>query len=355
MKFDISKKIHEKKIASFWKGENSLPEGGYKSPKKNSYRSIYHSPSFLDAGVRYEGEGKEKKSWLKSIFHLSRKNKDKKEEKKILTEEGASKKELPAQEKKDPALPKKEIEEFFEKEYLSRQENQGSEEVIRIENVTKDFILGETVVRVLKNVSFTVDQGEFVMLIGPSGCGKSTLLHAIYGLEEPTSGKVWVDGLDIWSKSKNWRADFRNRYIGFIPQQSFWIKSFSVLENIAIPATIKGESFSLALERAAKLIRLVQMEHRSDNRPYDLSGGEQQRIAMARALLLNPKFIIADEPTGNLDQKSGQELMELFKEFNRRFNITILMVTHNPDQYKYATKLVQMVDGQIIGEKRIGN
>jgi ABC-type lipoprotein export system ATPase subunit len=193
------------------------------------------------------------------------------------------------------------------------------------------------------------------MLVGPSGCGKSTLLHLIYGLEEPTSGKIWIDGLDIWSKSKNWRADFRNRNIGFIPQQPFWIKSFSVLENIAIPATISGESFSSALERAAKLIQLIHMEHRSDNRPYDLSGGEQQKIAMARALLMNPKFIIADEPTGNLDQKSGEDLMKLFKELNKTFNITILMVTHNPDQYKYCTKLVQMLDGQIIGQKKMNS
>jgi len=239
------------------------------------------------------------------------------------------------------------------KEYENRQ---GNQEVIKVENVVKDFILGETVVNILKDVSFKVNQGEFVMLVGPSGCGKSTLLHSIYGLEEPTVGKIWIDDLDIWNETKNWRADFRNRNIGFIPQQSFWIKSFSVLENIAIPATINGESFSSALERAAKLIQLIQMEHRSDNRPYDLSGGEQQRIAMARALLLNPKFIIADEPTGNLDQKSGGELMELFKEFNDKFNITILMVTHNPDQYKYCTKLVQMVDGRIVddGSKNTG-
>ena len=221
--------------------------------------------------------------------------------------------------------------------------------VIRVNNVTKDFVLGESIIHILKGVSLDIQQGDFTILAGPSGCGKSTLLHAIYALEEPTSGTIFVDDINIWNKTKNWRADFRNRSVGFIPQQAFWIKSLSVIENVSIPAVIRGESLFKSLEQAQRLIKLVKMEHRANNRPYDLSGGEQQRIALARALLLNPKFIVADEPTGNLDQKAGLEIMDLFKDFNARFGITILMVTHNPEQYHYANKVAKMLDGKMVG------
>jgi putative ABC transport system ATP-binding protein len=330
---DIAKKENSKKISDYWKG---------KKVAVTKRADELENPSSLQNSV--EGKEQKKNSFLKSLLHplKNRKNKD------IPQEGGLKQKTETENKKKKEIFSKEQVQEMLGKEYENRQ---GNQEVIRVENVIKDFTVGDTVMNILKDVGFTVNQGEFVMLVGPSGCGKSTLLHSIYGLEEPTSGRIWIDGLDIWNESKNWRADFRNRNIGFIPQQAFWIKSFSVLENIAIPATINGESFASALERAAKLIQLIQMEHRSSNRPYDLSGGEQQRIAMARALLLNPKFIIADEPTGNLDQKSGEELMDLFKEFNDRFNITILMVTHNPDQYKYCTKLVKMVDGKIVENK----
>jgi putative ABC transport system ATP-binding protein len=339
MKFDITKNKGDKKISSFWKGETIEK----KDNEASALAVLASRPkSFFGAKTRYESE--KKRFRLNNLFHFLKKDKSGNGPPPAATE----KKSLP-KDSNVSIVAKEEIEDYLGKQYENRQ---GNEEVIRVENVFKDFMLGDTVVKVLEDINFSVNQGEFVMLVGPSGCGKSTLLHSIYGLEDPTSGKIFVDSLDIWNESKNWRADFRNRHIGFIPQQAFWIKSFSVLENIAIPATVNGESFSSALEKAAKLIQLIQMEHRSHNRPYDLSGGEQQRVAMARALLLNPKFIIADEPTGNLDQKSGDELMELFKEFNKRFNITILMVTHNPDQYKYCNKLVQMVDGRIVGQKK---
>jgi putative ABC transport system ATP-binding protein len=230
------------------------------------------------------------------------------------------------------------------------EQNKNKATVIRVKNLCKDFQLGENIVNVLKDVSLTVDEGEFVILAGPSGCGKSTLLHTIYGLEEPTKGSVLINEFDIWSKKKNWRADFRNKFIGFIPQQAFWIKSLSVIENIAIPAAIGGGSFAQGLERAAKLLEMVGMENWAHHRSFDLSGGQQQRIALARALLLNPRFLIADEPTGNLDQKAGQELIDLLVELNNKFNITILMVTHNPLQYKYASRIVSMLDGKIISE-----
>jgi len=226
---------------------------------------------------------------------------------------------------------------------------EGEREVVVVaENVFKDFILGASIVSVLKDVSIKVKRGDFALLMGPSGCGKSTLLHIIYGLEEPTNGTVFVDKEDIWGHSKNWRAFFRNQYIGFIPQQAFWIKSLSVVENIAIPGFINGRSYRKSVERAHKTLEVVGMEKWARYRPFDLSGGQQQKIALARALLLNPKFIIADEPTGNLDQKSGAQLMELIKKFNQEYGITVLMVTHNPEQVSYATRVIKMVDGKIV-------
>ncbi|KKP84604.1 MAG: ABC transporter related protein, partial [Candidatus Moranbacteria bacterium GW2011_GWF1_35_5] len=176
---------------------------------------------------------------------------------------------------------------------------------VEIKGIKKSFQVGENNVQVLFGIDSKIYEGEFVMLVGPSGCGKSTLLHSIYGLEEPTEGNIIIDNEDIWAHTKNWRAQFRNEKVGFIPQQTFWIKSLTVIENMAIPAVIAGESFHSGIERAAKLIELVGMSRWADYRPYDLSGGQQQRIALARSLLLNPKFIIADEPTGNLDQKAG--------------------------------------------------
>lgn len=221
---------------------------------------------------------------------------------------------------------------------------------IRVQNVKKDFTVGTSVIPILFGISLDVQKGEYVMLVGPSGCGKSTLLHIIYGLEHPTDGSVFIDDLDIWSYTKDWRADFRNRRIGFIPQQAFWIKSLTVIENIAIPAIISGESFRSAIPRAAKLIELVGMGKWADYRPYDLSGGQQQRIALARSLLLDPSFLIADEPTGNLDQRAGEELLLLLKEINKKLNITILMVTHNTSQYKFGSRIVNMLDGKIVSD-----
>ncbi len=222
---------------------------------------------------------------------------------------------------------------------------------VKIENIKKSFHVGENDIPVLFGIDAEIYEGEFVMLVGPSGCGKSTLLHTIYGLEQLTEGEVFIDGEGIWSHTKNWRAHFRNEKVGFIPQQTFWIKSLSVIENMAIPAVIAGESFHSGIERAAKLIELVGMSKWADYRPYDLSGGQQQRIALARSLLLNPRFIIADEPTGNLDTKNSRDVINLLQEINRKFNITILMVTHDQDQYKFASRIIKMVDGKIDSDE----
>lgn len=223
--------------------------------------------------------------------------------------------------------------------------------VVEVKGVKKNFHVGENEIPILFGIDIEIRRGEFVMLVGPSGCGKSTLLHSVYGLERPTEGKIIINNESIWDHTKNWRANFRNQKVGFIPQQTFWIKSLSVIENIAIPGVIAGESFQSAIEKSAKLIELVGMGKWADYHPYNLSGGQQQRIALARALLLNPEFIIADEPTGNLDSKAGEELLKLLKDICKRFNITILMVTHDQDQYKYASRIIKMIDGKIVSDQ----
>ncbi|NTW14592.1 MAG: ABC transporter ATP-binding protein [Candidatus Moranbacteria bacterium] len=233
--------------------------------------------------------------------------------------------------------------------------HEHKEVAILVEGVKKSFHVGENEIPVLSGVSLKIHRGDFALLVGASGCGKSTLLHIVYGLEQPTEGKVFIDGKDIWAYSKDWRADFRNQSIGFIPQQSFWIKSLSVIENIAIPAIIGGKGFSESIPRAAKLIELVGMEKWADYRPYDLSGGQQQRIAVARSLMLDPKFIIADEPTGNLDFKAGEEVLQLLNDISDKFGITVLMVTHNVDQYKYGSRIIRMFDGKVTSDEQNKN
>ncbi len=222
--------------------------------------------------------------------------------------------------------------------------------VIRVVGLKKSFHVGNQDIPVLHGIDLEIHKGEFVLLVGPSGCGKSTLLHSIYGLENPTEGTVIIEKEDIWVKTKDWRANFRNKHIGFIPQQPFWIKSLTVIENIAIPGVIGGKTFNESVVLAAKLIELVGMGEWANHRPYDLSGGQQQRIALARSLLLNPKFIIADEPTGNLDVRAGEKLMMLLRDVSKQFNITIMMVTHNIDQYKFGSRIINMVDGKIISD-----
>lgn len=234
-------------------------------------------------------------------------------------------------------------------EETKMRQEEGS--AIVVKGLRKSFRVGEADIPVLHGIDLSVEKGDFVMLVGPSGCGKSTLLHIIYGLEQPTEGTVVVRGRDIWEETKDWRAHFRNQQIGFIPQQPFWIKSLKVIENIAIPAVIAGQPFHTAVKRAAKLIELVGMEKWANYRPYDLSGGQQQRIAIARALLLNPIFIIADEPTGNLDQKAGEDLLGLIRDINAQFGMTTIMVTHNPTQYRFASRVVSMVDGRIVADE----
>lgn len=226
-----------------------------------------------------------------------------------------------------------------------------NEIAIKVKGIKKHFIVGGREIPILHGVDFEIKKGEFVLLVGPSGCGKSTLLHIIYGLEAPTEGTVDIGGEDEWSHTKNWRANFRNDNIGFIPQQPFWIKSLTVIENIAIPAVIAGKTFHEGIQIAAKLIELVGMSEWSNHRPYDLSGGQQQRVALARSLLLDPKFVIADEPTGNLDPNTSVGIMKLLDRINRE-GTTVVMATHDAgivDQMR--KRVIELEGGHVIRDQ----
>ena len=220
--------------------------------------------------------------------------------------------------------------------------------IIQIEKLNKSFGKGEAHVQILHDIDLEINAGEFVVFFGPSGCGKSTLLNCIAGLEVPDSGKVVIRGEDLSKLSRPQLAKFRNKKIGIVFQQFNVIKSFNVLENIALPQTFSGISKKRRLNRAAHLLKMFDLEKLSKRIPTEISGGQQQRIAIARALVNNPWIIIADEPTGNLDSKSAEEVMNLLDSLNKKSRRTVIMVTHNNEHLKYAHKIFYLKDGQIV-------
>lgn len=221
--------------------------------------------------------------------------------------------------------------------------------VIKVDNIKKDFVLGQQTINVLRGISHEVEQGDFLIIIGPSGCGKSTLLHILLGLEPPTSGKVTIIGKDIYEgTTEDDRSVFRKAHIGMVYQQPNWIKSINVLENVAFPLLLKGVDRDEAQKKALESLKMLKMDAWASNMPTELSGGQQQKIALCRALVINPELIVADEPTGNLDFNSGQELMELLVLLNKRDGKTIIMVTHDLEYLKFAKSAVRMLDGSIV-------
>lgn len=233
--------------------------------------------------------------------------------------------------------------------FKKRQEPPKSygEKIIQVRNVDMHYEVATQTVKVLKDINFDVLEGDFVIIYGPSGCGKSTLLHIINGWEEPTSGEVLVEGKNIYFKSEDERAKMCHDTITIVNQSAYWVKSLSVLENIEIPYMLSGHSKMEAKNRAVKLISLLGLEAFWNYRPVDLSGGQQGRINLLRSLINNPKIIMADEPTGNLDLKSSALMMDLFAKINSQLNRTIIMVTHDLDLLKYATKTVHILDGKV--------
>ncbi len=201
---------------------------------------------------------------------------------------------------------------------------------------------------VLKGVSLSVNKGEIVSLVGPSGAGKSTLLHIMGTLDKPDAGNLVIEGKTVSMQSEKALSAFRNKSIGFIFQFHHLLPEFTALENVCIPAFIAGTSKKAAQQKATELLDLLKLSHRINHKPTELSGGEQQRVAVARALINNPALIMADEPSGNLDTNNAHDLHKLFFELRDKLNQTFIIVTHNEDLANMADRTVHMKDGQIV-------
>ena len=221
-------------------------------------------------------------------------------------------------------------------------------EILKVENLTKTYGKGLNKVVALDNVSFTVNKGEFVAIIGASGSGKSTLMHLIGGVDKPTSGKVYIDGVDIYNMNSDALCIFRRRQIGLIYQFYNLIPILNVLENITLPSSLDNKEKKK--KKLEEIINLLGLEKRLKHLPNELSGGEQQRTAIARALLNEPALVLADEPTGNLDSKASLEIMEILKTSNKKYKQTIIMITHNLELAKEADRIIKIADGKIIEE-----
>lgn len=222
--------------------------------------------------------------------------------------------------------------------------------IIDIKNISKTFSIGSQTVKVLKEIGFPVEEGDFMIIFGPSGCGKSTLLHTILGLEVPSEGQVmFLDGDLYKNTTEDDRALLRKKYVGMVYQQPNWIKALTVIENVAFPLVLLGVDQYTSQQKAMEVLRQVGMSQWADYIPTELSSGQQQKVTLARALINDPKVIIADEPTGNLDFESGQEMMELLKTFNSQKGKTIIMVTHDLEYLRFARTGVKMLDGKVLG------
>ena len=221
-------------------------------------------------------------------------------------------------------------------------------EILRVDNLTKIYGQDTTKVVALDHVSFTVEKGEFVAIVGASGSGKSTLLHLIGGVDRPTSGKVYIDGKDIFKFNDDKLAIFRRRQVGLIYQFYNLIPILNVEENITLPLALDNREVDK--ERLSSLLKLLGLENRKNHLPNELSGGQQQRTSIGRAIITNPTIILADEPTGNLDSKSSDEIVSLLKKSNKELNQTIIMITHNMEIAKVADRIIKIEDGKIVSE-----
>lgn len=223
-------------------------------------------------------------------------------------------------------------------------------EILRVENLTKVYGSGNNKVVALDNVSFSVEKGEFVSIVGASGSGKSTLLHLLGGVDRPTSGKVLINDTDIFKMNDDELAIFRRRQVGLIYQFYNLIPILNVRENITLPLELDNKRVND--EEADNLIKMLGLDNRSKHLPNELSGGEQQRTSIGRALISRPAIVLADEPTGNLDTKASEEIVSLLKKSNKEMKQTIIMITHNLELAKVADKIIEIADGRIVGEEK---
>ncbi len=220
--------------------------------------------------------------------------------------------------------------------------------LVTVRQLHKDYHLAGRVIPVLRGIDLDVGVGEMISIEGASGVGKSTLLHVLGALDRPTSGTISFEGKDITKMSSAELAHFRGRNIGFVFQAHHLLPEFTALENVMLPALIQRISRAEASRQAEELLETVGLSHRLGHRPSQLSGGEQQRVALARALVMKPKLLLADEPTGNLDTKTGEGVHDLFFAMNQRYDITIILATHNRDLAARIPRQVHMVDGKIV-------
>ncbi len=222
-------------------------------------------------------------------------------------------------------------------------------EILKVEKLTKKYGKNENEVIAVSDMTFSVESGEFVAIVGSSGSGKSTLLHLLGGVDRPTSGKVFVNGKDIYSLKDDELAIFRRREVGLIYQFYNLIPILNVEENITLPCDLDRKD--VPKEELDELLKVLGLENRRKHLPNELSGGQQQRVAIGRALINHPAIVLADEPTGNLDSKSSDEIVQLLKTSNKKYNQTIIMITHNPEIAKVADRIIKIEDGKIVKDK----
>ena len=224
-------------------------------------------------------------------------------------------------------------------------------EILKVEHLCKTYGKGENQVHALNDVSFTVEQGEFLAIIGPSGSGKSTLLHILGGVDRPTSGKVYMDGSDVFAQNEEQLAIFRRRQVGLIYQFYNLIPVLNAVENITLPVLMDGRKVNE--ERLQELLQTLKLTGREKHLPNELSGGQQQRVSIGRALMNAPSVVLADEPTGNLDSKNSQEIVELLKLSNKKYNQTLIMITHDENIALQANRILAIEDGHITRDEVI--
>lgn len=225
-----------------------------------------------------------------------------------------------------------------------------AEEIIKLNNVHKDYLMGNSIIRALDGVDASIKKGDFIAIVGPSGSGKSTMMNMVGALDLASKGEIFLDGKDIEHLGESELAQIRGRKIGFVFQTFNLIPTLTALENVMLPMLFQGMPKNERLERAEKLLKKVDLGNRMGHLPSELSGGQRQRVAIARALANDPEVILADEPTGNLDSKTGQEIIDMFIQLNKEGK-TIVVVTHDLDIAKHARKVLKMKDGKLDGKK----
>ncbi len=226
-------------------------------------------------------------------------------------------------------------------------------EVIRLENIIKRFYVGQpNELEILHGISLTVEEGEFVSIVGPSGSGKSTLMNLIGVLDRPTEGNYYLDGIDVENAADDELSDIRNRKIGFVFQTYNLISKTNAIKNVELPMLYAGLGATERHKRAEELLELVEMSERAKHLPEELSGGQKQRVAIARAMANDPAIILADEPTGALDSKTGRLVMDLFHKLNKEKGKTIVLITHSPELAEETDRIISIVDGNIVDDRR---